>query len=91
MPIAARDMGDVINTLILISLVVLKCFTTFHSSFSQANTTSPFSKSNVKIQNISVYTSDGKYFVNLQYAQTLVGKGKTMFFMVNLFDLTQVF
>lgn len=86
MPIAAIDMGDVISTSILISLVILICFTTFHSSFSQANTTSPFSKSNVKIQSISAHTSDGKYFVTLQYAQTLVGKGETMFFMVNLFE-----
>ena len=79
-------MGVVIITSILLSLILLICFTTFHSTFSQTNTTSPFSNSNAKIESISGHTFDKKYFVNLQFAPILVGKGETMFFMVNLFE-----
>ena len=86
MATAVRNMGDLVITSILFSLILLICFTTFHSTFSQTNTSSPFSNSNAKIESISGYTSDEKYFVNLQFAPTLVGRGETMFFMVNLFE-----
>jgi hypothetical protein len=69
----------------IVFLVLLSCFTTFHNSFSQINTKSPFSEINAKIQSISRATSDGKYFVNLQYP-ALVNKGEPTFFMVNLFE-----
>jgi hypothetical protein len=86
MPIPDNVMEDMINTSILISLVLLICFTTFHSSSSQANTTSPFSKTNSNAPSVSGLTPDGKYFINLQYAPTLVEKEEPIFFMVNLFE-----
>lgn len=65
MATAVRNMGDVIITSILVSLILLTCFTTFRSTFSQTNTTSPFSNGNAKIESVSSHTSDEKYFVNL--------------------------
>ena len=79
-------MRSMMNALILFSAILLVSFTTFHSSFSQTNTSSPFSKVNSEIKSISGQTPDGRYFINLQYAPALVGKGDTVFFMVNLFE-----
>jgi len=85
---ADRDMGNIIYISLIFSLVLLICFTTFQNSFSLINTKSPFSESNAKIESISRGTSDGKYFVNLQYGPALVKKGEPTFFMANLFDNT---
>ena len=71
---------------LIISLVLLLYITTLQNSFSLVNTKSPFSESNAKIESISSGTSDGKYFVNLQYGPALVRKGEPTFFMANLFD-----
>ncbi|TLX68660.1 MAG: hypothetical protein E6L03_03175 [Thaumarchaeota archaeon] len=87
MLIADTDMGNIIYTSLLISLVLLICITTFHNSFSLINTKSSFSESTAKIKSISSSTSDGKYFINLQYGPE-VKKGEPMFFMANLFDNT---
>jgi hypothetical protein len=70
---------------LIISLVLLISITTLQNSFSLVNTKSPFSESNAKIKNISSSTSDGKYFVNLQYGPE-VKSGEPTFFMVNMFD-----
>jgi hypothetical protein len=86
MPMPDNVMEGIINTSILISLVLVICFTTFHSSFSQTNITSPFSKIDSNIPSVSGHTLDGKYFINLQYAPTLVEKEEPIFFMVNLFE-----
>jgi hypothetical protein len=83
--IADEDMGNIIYISLIISLVLLICFTTFQKSFSLINTKSPFSESNAKIKSISSSTSDGKYFINLQYGPD-VKKGDLIFFMVNMFD-----
>jgi len=88
MLMADKDMGSIINISLIVSLILLVCFTTFQSSFSLINTKSPFSESNAKIESISSGTSDGKYFVNLQYGPPLVRKGEPIFFMANLFDNT---
>ena len=68
-----------------ISLGLLIFFTFFQSSFSLI-TKSPFSESGTKIENISSRTSNGKYFVNLQYSPESVRKGELSFFTVNLFN-----
>lgn len=86
--ISDKYMRDFIYTPAIIFLVLLTCFTTFQSSFSQINSQSPFSESNAKIQSVSRATSDGKYFVNLQYAPALLKKGEPTFFMANLFENT---
>ena len=52
---------------LIISLLLLLYITTLQNSFSLVNTKSPFSESTAKIKSISSTTSDGKYFVNLQY------------------------
>jgi len=70
---------------LIISLVLLVCIITFQNSFSLINTKSPFSESNAKIKNLSSSTSDGKYFVNLQYGPE-IKSGEPTFFMVNMFD-----
>jgi hypothetical protein len=70
---------------LIISLLLLLYITTLQNSFSLANTKSPFSESNAKINNISSSTSDGKYFVNLQYGPE-IKTGEPTFFMVNMFD-----
>ena len=70
---------------LIISLLLLLYITTLQNSFSLINTKSPFSESNAKIKNISSSTSDGKYFVNLQYGPE-VKSGEPTFFMVNMFD-----
>src|SRR4249920_3550482 len=85
MLIADTDMGNIIYISLLISLVLLICFTTFQNSSSLINTKSPFSESTAKIKSISSSTSDGKYFVNLQYGPE-VKSGEPTFFMVNMFD-----
>jgi hypothetical protein len=71
---------------LIISLLLLLYITTLQNSFSLINTKSPFSESNAKIKNISSSTSDGKYFVNLQYGAEIVKSGEPTFFMVNMFD-----
>lgn len=68
----------------IISLLLLY-ITTLQNSFSLVNSKSPFSESNAKIKNISSSTSDGKYFVNLQYGPE-IKSGEPTFFMVNMFD-----
>ena len=70
---------------LIISLLLLVCIITFQNSFSLINSKSPFSESNAKIKNVSSSTSDGKYFVNLQYGPE-VKSGEPTFFMVNMFD-----
>ena len=70
---------------LIISLLLLLYITTLQNSFSLVNTKSPFSESNAKIKNISSSTSDGKYFVNLQYGPE-IKSGEPTFFMVNMFD-----
>jgi hypothetical protein len=70
---------------LIISLLLLLYITTLQNSFSLANTKSPFSESTAKINNISSSTSDGKYFVNLQYGPE-IKTGEPTFFMVNMFD-----
>jgi hypothetical protein len=70
---------------LIISLLLLLYITTLQNSFSLVNTKSPFSESTAKIKSISSTTSDGKYFVNLQYG-TEVKSGEPTFFMVNMFD-----
>jgi hypothetical protein len=80
-----KDMGNIIYISSIISLVLLIFFTTFQNSFSLVNTKSPFSESNAKIKNISSSTSDGKYFVNLQYGPE-IKSGEPTFFMVNMFE-----
>jgi len=71
---------------LIMSLLLLLSITTLQNSFSLINTKSPFSESNAKIKNISTSTSDGKYFVNLQFGPETVRKGELSFFMVNLFN-----
>jgi hypothetical protein len=71
---------------LIISLLLLLYITTLQNSLSLINTKSPFSESNAKIKNISSSTSDGKYFVNLQYGPEIVKSGEPTFFMVNMFD-----
>jgi hypothetical protein len=71
---------------LIISLLLLLYITTLQNSFSLVNSKSPFSESNAKIKNISSSTSDGKYFVNLQYGPEIVKSGEPTFFMVNMFD-----
>ncbi len=85
MLIADEDMGNIIYISLIISLVLLICFTSFQTSFSVVNTKSPFSESNAKIESISSSTSDGKYFINLQYGPD-VKKEEPTFFMVNMFN-----
>ena len=80
-----KDMGNIIYISLIISLDLLICFTTFQNSFSLINTKSPFSESNATIKSISSSTSDGKYFINLQYGPE-VKKGELGFFMVNMFN-----
>jgi hypothetical protein len=70
---------------LIISLLLLLYITTLQNSFSLVNSKSPFSESNAKINSISSSTSDGKYFVNLQYGPE-VKSGEPTFFMVNMFD-----
>jgi hypothetical protein len=70
---------------LIISLLLLLYITTLQNSFSLVNSKSPFSESTAKIKNISSSTSDGKYFVNLQYGPE-VKSGEPTFFMVNMFD-----
>ena len=70
---------------LIISLLLLLYITTLQNSLSLVNTRSPFSESNAKIKNISSTTSDGKYFVNLQYGPE-VKRGEPSFFLVNMFD-----
>jgi hypothetical protein len=72
MLMADKDMGNIIYISSIISLVLLIFFTTFQNSFSLINTKSPFSESTAKIKSISSSTSDGKYFVNLQYGLYVV-------------------
>ena len=71
---------------LIISLLLLLYITTLQNSFSLVNTKSPFSESNAKIKSISSSTSDGKYFVNLQFGPEIVKSGEPTFFMVNIFD-----
>jgi len=71
---------------LIISLLLLLYITTLQNSFSLVNTKSPFSESNAKIKNISCRTSDGNYFVNLQYGPEIVKSREPSFFMVNMFD-----
>jgi hypothetical protein len=71
---------------LIISLLLLLYITTLQNSLSLINTKSPFSESNAIIKNISSSTSDGKYFVNLQYGPEIVKSGEPTFFMVNMFD-----
>jgi len=70
---------------LIISVLLLLYITTLQNSFSLVNTKSPFSESTAKIKSISSSTSDGKYFVNLQYGPE-VKSGEPTFFMVNMFD-----
>ena len=86
MLMADKDMGNIIYISSIISLVLLIFFTTFQNSFSLINTKSPFSESTAKIKSISSSTSDGKYFVNLQYGPEIVKKGQLSFFMVNMIE-----
>ena len=69
----------------MINSLLLLYITTLQNSFSLVNSKSPFSESNAKIKNISSSTSDGKYFVNLQYGPE-IKSGEPTFFMVNMFD-----
>ena len=78
--------GEVFSISLIIILVLFICFTTYQSSFSQTNTSSPFSKSHSKIKGASGDTFDGKYRVNLQYGPEIVRNGESTFFMVNLFE-----
>jgi hypothetical protein len=71
---------------LIISLLLLLYITTLQNSFSLVNSKSPFSESTAKIKSISSSTSDGKYFVNLQYGPEIVKSGEPTFFMVNMFD-----
>ena len=71
---------------LIISLLLLLYITTLQNSFSLVNTKSPFSESTAKIKSISSSTSDGKYFVNLQFGPEIVKSGEPTFFMVNMFD-----
>ena len=64
---------------LIISLLLLLSITTLQNSFSLINTKSPFSESNATIENISSRTSDGKYYVNLQYSPESVRKGEPSF------------
>ena len=80
-----KGMRNITYISLIISLVLLISITTLQNSFSLINTKSPFSESNAKIKNISSSTSDGKYFVNLQYGPE-VKSGEPTFFMVNMFD-----
>jgi hypothetical protein len=57
---------------LIISLLLLLYITTLQNSFSLVNSKSPFSESTAKIKSISSSTSDGKYFVNLQYGLYVV-------------------
>jgi hypothetical protein len=77
-------MGNFIYIPLIFFLILLACYTTFQSSFSQY-VKSPFSESNAKIQSASRSTSDGKYFINLQYSPQ-VKNGEPSFFMVNMFE-----
>jgi len=70
---------------LIISLLLLLYITTLQNSFSLVNSKSPFSESTAKIKSISSSSSDGKYFVNLQYGPE-VKSGEPTFFMVNMFD-----
>jgi len=81
-----KGMRNITCISLIISLVLLMSITTLQNSFSLVNTKSPFSESNAKIKNISSSTSDGKYFVNLQYGPEIVKSGEPTFFMVNMFD-----
>ena len=77
-------MGNILY-ISLFSVVSLICFTTFQNSFSLLDTKSPFSESNATVSNISSTTSDGKYYINLQYGP-LVKNGDVSFFMINMFE-----
>ena len=81
-----KGMRNITCISLIISLLLLLYITTLQNSFSLVNTKSPFSESNAKIKNISSSTSDGKYFVNLQYGPEIVKSGEPTFFMVNMFD-----
>ena len=81
-----KGMRNITCISLIISLVLLMSITTLQNSFSLVNTKSPFSESNAEIKNISSSTSDGKYFVNLQYGPEIVKSGEPTFFMVNMFD-----
>ena len=70
---------------LIISLLLLFSITAPQNSFSLINTKSPFSESNAKINNISSSTSDGKYFINLQFGPE-IKSGEPTFFMVNMFE-----
>src|SRR4249920_1927199 len=70
---------------LIISVLLLLYITTLQNSFSLVNTKSPFSESTAKIKSISSSTSDGKYFVNLQYGPE-VKSGEPTFFMVNMLE-----
>ena len=83
-----KGMRNITCISLIISLLLLLYITTLQNSFSLINTKSPFSESDAKIESISSGTSDGKYFVNLQYGPALVRKGEPTFFMANLFDNT---
>ncbi|MGI0032052.1 MAG: hypothetical protein ACRD97_02125 [Nitrososphaeraceae archaeon] len=72
----------------VISLFLLIFFTAFQTSLSLTNIQNPFSERNANFESISSPTSDGKYFVNLQYGVASVRKGEPAFFMANLFDNT---
>jgi hypothetical protein len=85
MLMADKDMGNIIYISSIISIVLLIFFTTFQNSFSLINTKSPFSESTAKIKNIAISTSDGEYFINLQYGPE-VKSGEPTFFMVNMLE-----
>jgi len=80
-----KGMRNITCISLIISELLLLHITTLQNSFSLVNTKSPFSESNAKIKNISSTTSDGKYFVNLQYGPE-IRRGEPTFFMVNMFD-----
>jgi len=71
---------------LIICLLLLLYITTLQNTFSLVNSKSPFSESTAKIKSISSSTSDGKYFVNLQFGPEIVKSGEPTFFMVNIFD-----
>ncbi|TLX86973.1 MAG: hypothetical protein E6L04_03120 [Thaumarchaeota archaeon] len=71
---------------LIICLLLLLYITTLQNTFSLVNSKCPFSESTAKIKSISSSTSDGKYFVNLQFGPEIVKSGEPTFFMVNIFD-----
>jgi len=80
-----KGMRNITCISLILFLLLLLSITTLQNSFSLVNSKSPFSESNAKIKNITSSTSDGKYFVNLQYGPEIVS-GEPTFFMVNMFD-----